>query len=99
SHPTGEAKHPQGPCTKPAQVPFVAARPCQPNRQLPSGLPSIAAHPVLNPRLPSVVIHIRAAIQVLLHLSYHVECLMKRHSIALVPECQSTNCQSSAQGA
>lgn len=31
--PNGGAKHPQAPCTKLAQVPFVAVRPCQTNRQ------------------------------------------------------------------
>ena len=65
----------------------------------PVAIPSIAADPVSRPRLPSVAIHIRAAIRALLRLFYLAECFAKQHSTALVLDCLSANCRSFAQAA
>jgi hypothetical protein len=79
--------------------PFAGVRPSQPYRRSPSGFPSIAADPIVSSRFPSVADHIRATGRSVLHLFCRAWCFGKRHSIALAPDRQLANCQSSGQGA
>ena len=71
--------------------------PSRPYRRSPSGFPSIAADPIVSSRFPSAADRIRAAVRSLPHLFCRAGCLGKRHSIALAPDRQLANCQSSAK--
>ena len=84
---------------RPARGSFAVVLPSQPYLRLPSGFPSIAADPIATSRFPSVADRNRATVQSRLPLFCRAGCLGKRHSIALVPDRQSANCQSSVQDA